>query len=178
MLANVSQRIAFYTVIGYLAAFLIDTYGTSVGETALPLAVVGVGAVIGSLWGGVIANHRRRLNFDASWSMAGGATALILFAIEPAIWVTVFIAFGAVCVLSVGWPVFQTFATDVSGQSRATAVGMMSGSSRLGGVLGSSLGGAFLAIGGFNAVGMFCFVTVVISALIMQLFMREPASVN
>ena len=178
MLANVSQRIAFYTVIGYLAAFLIDTYGMSVGETALPLAVVGLGAVIGSLWGGVIADHQRRLNFVASWSLAGGATALILFAIEPAIWVTVFIAFGAVSVLSVGWPVFQTFATDVSGQSRATAVGMMSGSSRLGGVLGSSLGGAFLAIGGFSAVGIFCFVTVVISALIIQLFMREPTGVN
>jgi len=178
MLANVSQRIAFYAVIGYLAAFLIDTYNMSVGETALPLAVVGLGAVIGSLWGGIIANHRRRLNFAASCALAGGATALILFAIEPAIWVTVFIAFGAVCVLSVGWPVFQTFATDVSGQSRATAVGMMSGSSRLGGVLGSSLGGAFLAIGGFNAVGIFCLVTVVISALIMQLFMREPTGVN
>ena len=137
-----------------------------------------MGAVIGSLWGGVIANHRRRLNFVASCALAGGATALILFAIEPAIWVTVFIAFGAVCVLSIGYPVFITFATDVSGQSRATAVGMMGGSSGLGGVLGSSLGGAFLAIGGFNAVGIFCLVTMVISALIIQLFMREPTGVN
>ena len=176
MVANVSQRIAFYAVIGYLAAFLIDTYGMSVGETALPLAVVGLGAVIGSLWGGVIANHRRRLNFVAGCALAGGATALVLFTVDPSIWVTVFIAFGAVCVLSVGWPVFITFATDVAGQSRATAVGMMGGSNRLGGVIGSSLGGAFLAVGGFSAVGIFCLVTVVISALIMQLFMREPTS--
>ena len=176
MVTYVSQRIAFYAVIGYLAAFLIDTYGMSVGETALPLAVVGLGAVIGSLWGGVIANHRRRLNFVAGCALAGGATALVLFTVDPSIWVTVFIAFGAVCVLSVGWPVFITFATDVAGQSRATAVGMMGGSNRLGGVIGSSLGGAFLAVGGFSAVGIFCLVTVVISALIMQLFMREPTS--
>ena len=176
MVANVSQRIAFYAVIGYLAAFLIDTYGMSVGETALPLAVVGLGAVIGSLWGGVIANHRRRLHFVAGCALAGGATALVLFTVDPSIWVTVFIAFGAVCVLSVGWPVFITFATDVAGQSRATAVGMMGCSNRLGGVIGSSLGGAFLALGGFSAVGIFCLVTVVISALIMQLFMREPTS--
>jgi len=176
MVTYVSQRIAFYAVIGYLAAFLIDTYGMSVGETALPLAVVGLGAVIGSLWGGVIANHQRRLNFVAGCALAGGATALVLFTVDPSIWVTVFIAFGAVCVLSVGWPVFITFATDVAGQSRATAVGMMGGSNRLGGVIGSSLGGAFLAVGGFSAVGIFCLVTVVISALIMQLFMREPTS--
>ena len=176
MVTYVSQRIAFYAVIGYLAAFLIDTYGMSVGETALPLAVVGLGAVIGSLWGGVIANHQRRLNFVAGCALAGGATALVLFTVDPSIWVTVFIAFGAVCVLSVGWPVFITFATDVAGQSRATAVGMMGGSNWLGGVIGSSLGGAFLAVGGFSAVGIFCLVTVVISALIMQLFMREPTS--
>ena len=176
MVTYVSQRIAFYAVIGYLAAFLIDTYGMSVGETALPLAVVGLEAVIGSLWGGVIANHQRRLNFVAGCALAGGATALVLFTVDPSIWVTVFIAFGAACVLSVGWPVFITFATDVAGQSRATAVGMMGGSNWLGGVIGSSLGGAFLAVGGFSAVGIFCLVTVVISALIMQLFMREPTS--
>ncbi len=174
MLANFSQRIAFYAVLGYLAAYLIDTYGMSVGETALPLAVVGAGAVAGSLWGGMIASHRKRLNFVAGTALAGGAAALIMFAIDPSIWVTVAIAFGAVCVLSIGWPVLITFATDVAGQSRATAVGMMGGSNRMGGFVGSALGGAFLAIGGFSAVGIFCLAAVGISALVMRLALREP----
>ena len=174
MLANFSQRIAFYAVLGYLAAYLIDTYGMSVGETALPLAVVGAGAVAGSLWGGMIASHRKRLNFVAGTALAGGAAALIVFAIDPSIWATVAIAFIAVCVLSIGWPVLITFATDVAGQSRATAVGMMGGSNRMGGFVGSALGGAFLAIGGFSAVGIFCLAAVGISALVMRLALREP----
>ncbi len=144
MLANFSQRIAFYAVIGYLAAFLIDTYGMSVGETALPLAVIGLGAVVGSLWGGVIASHGRRLNFAAGVALVGGAAALIVFGIDPAIWATVAIAFGTVCMLSIGWPVFITFATDVAGPSRATAIGMMGASNRMGGFVGSAMGGAFL----------------------------------
>ena len=174
MLANFSQRIAFYAVLGYLAAYLIDSYGVSVGETALPLAVVGAGAVIGSLFGGMIASHQKRLGLVAVSGLAGGAGVLIVFAIDPAIWATVAIAFGAVCVLSIGWPVFITFATDIAGPSRATAIGMMGASNRMGGFIGSALGGAFLAIGGFSAVGIFCLATVAVSALVMRLAVREP----
>ncbi len=177
MLANFSQRIAFYAIIGYIAAYLIDTYGMSVGETALPLAVVGSGAVIGSLWGGVIASHPKRLNFVAGTALAGGAAVTIVFAIDPSIWATVAIAFGAVCVLSIGWPVFITFATDVAGQSRATGIGMMGASNRMGGVVGAATGGAFLAIGGFSAIGVFCLAAVVFSSLVMRLAMREPEKV-
>ena len=174
MLANFSQRIAFYAVLGYLAAYLIDSYDVSVGETALPLAVVGAGAVIGSLFGGMIASHQKRLGLVAVSGLAGGAGVLIVFAIGPAIWATVAIAFGAVCVLSIGWPVFITFATDIAGPSRATAIGMMGASNRMGGFIGSALGGAFLAIGGFSAVGIFCLATVAVSALVMRLAVREP----
>ena len=174
MLATLSQRIVFYAVLGYIAAYLIDTYGMSVRETAVPLAVVGSGAVVGSLWAGAIASHRNRLNFAAGSALAGGAAATLVFAIAPSIWATVTIAFGAVCLLSIGWPVFITFATDVAGQSRATAVGMMGASNRLGGFIGAAGGGAFLAIGGYSAVGIFCLVAVIFSASVIRLFMREP----
>jgi len=174
MLANFTGRIGFFAVVGYIAAYLIDTHGMSVGETAIPLAIVGSGAVVGSLWAGVMASHRKRLNFVAGVSLVGGVAAIVLFAVDPAVWLTVTLAFGAVCLLSVGWPVFITFATDVAPQSRATAIGMMGASNRGGGVVGSALGGAFLAIGGYSAVGIFCLATVLASALVIRLFMREP----
>lgn len=176
MLSNFTGRIGFFAVVGYLAAFLIDHHGMSVGETALPLAVVGAGAVVGSLWAGVIASHRKRLNLVAGAALAGGIAGLVLFTIDPSVWLTVAVAFIAVCLLSVGWPVFITFATDVAGQSKATAVGMMGASNRLGGVVGSALGGAFLAVGGYPAIGVFCLAAVVFSALVMRLFMREPTT--
>ena len=176
MLSNFTGRIGFFAVVGYLAAFLIDHHGMSVGETALPLAVVGAGAVVGSLWAGVIASHRKRLNLVAGAALAGGIAGLVLFTIDPSVWLTVAVAFIAVCLLSVGWPVFITFATDVAGQSKATAVGMMGASNRLGGVVGSALGGAFLAVGGYPAIGVFCLAAVVFFALVMRLFMREPTT--
>lgn len=150
----------------------------SVGDTAIPLAIVGLGAVVGSLWAGMFASHRKRLKFVACTAFTGGAAATILFAIDPSIWATVAIAFGAVCLLSIGWPVFITFATDVAGQSRATAVGMMGASNRLGGVAGAAIGGAFLAIAGYTAVGLFCLAAVTFSALVMLLTVREPEPAN
>ena len=178
MLATFSQRIAFYAVTGYIAAYLIGTYGMSVGETALPLAVVGAGAVAGSLWGGMIASHRNRLGFAAGSALAGGAAAVVVFAVDPAIWATVAIAFGAVLVLSIGWPVFITFATDVAGSSRATGIGMMGASNRMGGFVGSAAGGVFLAIGGFSALGIFCLAAVGVSAFVIGVLMRDPVTAD
>ena len=178
MLATFSQRIAFYAVTGYIAAYLIGTYGMSVGETALPLAVVGAGAVVGSLWGGMIASHRNRLGFAAGSALAGGTAAVVLFAVDPAIWATVAIAFGAVLVLSIGWPVFITFATDVAGSSRATGIGMMGASNRMGGFVGSAAGGVFLAIGGFSALGIFCLAAVGVSAFVIGVLMRDPVTAD
>ena len=174
MLATFSQRIAFYAVTGYIASYLIGTYGMSVGETALPLAVVGAGAVAGSLCGGMIASHRNRLGFAAGSALAGGAAAVVVFAVDPAIWATVAIAFGAVLVLSIGWPVFITFATDVAGLSRATGIGMMGASNRMGGSVGSAVGGVFLAIGGFSALGIFCLAAVGVSAFVIGVLMQDP----
>ena len=44
----------------------------------------------------------------------------------------------------------------------------------IGGFVGSAMGGAFLAIGGFTAIGIFCLAAMGFSALVMRLAMREP----
>jgi len=51
---------------------------------------------------------------------------------------------------------------------------MMGASNRTGGFVGLAMGGAFLAIGGFSAIGTVCLAAVGISASVMRLAMREP----
>ena len=43
---SVSHRMAYWSVVGFLAAFLIHTYGVSVGFVALPLGMAAVGQVL------------------------------------------------------------------------------------------------------------------------------------
>jgi predicted MFS family arabinose efflux permease len=42
-----------------MAAFIIQTYGRTVGDTAVPLTLVGIGAMLGNLPGGRIVSLAR-----------------------------------------------------------------------------------------------------------------------
>ena len=170
---NFAQRIAYFALFSYLAAYLIDTYDMSVGAVALPLGFVGIGTVIGSYAGGPVANRKDRMPLIAAAALAGGAASLLLYSIEVPVWVAVAIATSAVSLLSVGFPVMLTLSTEVSGQSRATGVGLMGFSNQSGGVGGAALGGVLLAANGFPGVGYLCLGAAAFSAVVIALFMRR-----
>ena len=170
---NFAQRIAYFALFSYLAAYLIDTYNMSVGAVALPLGFVGIGTVIGSYVGGPVANRKDRMPLIAAAALAGGAASLLLYSIEVPVWVAVAIATSAVSLLSVGFPVMLTLSTEVSNQSRATGVGLMGLSNQTGAVGGAAMGGALLAASGFPGVGYLCLGAAVFSAVVIGLFMRR-----
>ena len=171
---NLAQRMAFFALFSYLAAYLIDAYDMSVGAVALPLGFVGMGTAIGNYIGGPVANRKDRMPLIAAAALAGGAASLLLFSIEVPVWVAAAIATSAVSLLSVGFPVLLTFSTQISGESRATGVGLMGFSNQSGGVGGAALGGVLLAANGFPGVGYLCLGAVAFSALVIGLFMRQP----
>ncbi|MCI0899462.1 MAG: MFS transporter [Chloroflexi bacterium] len=173
---NFAQRMAFFGLFSYLAAYLIDVYGMSVGAVALPLAFVGIGTVIGSYIGGPVANRKDRMPLIAASSVAGGVAALLLFSIDMPLWAVVAVATGSVALLSVSWPVVITLSTEISGQSRATGIGLLGVSNQSGGVGGAALGGVLLAASGFPGIGYLSLGAVLGSAVIIVLFMRESRS--
>ena len=128
---------------------------------------------IGSYLGGPVANRKDRMPLIAALSVVGGLGALLLFSIDVPLWAAVAISTGAVTLLSVGFPVLLTLSTEVSGQSRATGVGLMGLSNQSGGVGGAALGGVLLAASGFPGVGYLCLGAVAFAALVIGLFMRQ-----
>lgn len=175
---NFAQRMAYFALFSYLAAYLIDAYDLSIGSIALPMALVGIGTVIGTYIGGPVANSKQRMPLIGAAALAGGATALLLFLIEVPFWGAVAIGTGAVSLMSVGWPVMLTFSTEISGQSRATGVGIIGASNQSGGVGGAALGGVLLATSGFPGVGYLSLGAAAFSAVIIILFMRRPISLT
>ena len=174
MAVNFAQRMAYFGLFSYLAAYLIDAYGMSVGAVALPLGFVGIGTVFGSYIGGPVANHKQRMPLIAICALAGGASALVLLSIDIPLWAMVVFATGTIALLSVGWPVLITLTTEISGQSRATGVGLLGSSNQSGGVGGAALGGVLVSASGFPGVGYLCLGAAVFSALVIALFMRQP----
>jgi len=171
---NVAQRMAYIALFSYLAAYLIEAYDMSVGAIAVPLALVGIGTVVGSYIGGLLANRKDRMPLMAISSLAGGGTALLLFLIEVPVWAAVAIATGAVALLSVAWPLMITFSAEISTQSRATGVGLLGASNQSGGVGGAAMGGVLLAASGFPGVGYLCLGVTAFAAVVIVLFMRKP----
>ena len=169
---------AFNATFSYLAAYLIREHGLEVGETALPLAIVGIGVVIGSTMAGKVAGMRRRASMVAICSLIGGLTALLTFSVDITAWGTVGVALVGITFISIGWQTFLAMSTEISGNSQATAVGMLGASNQLGGVGGAAFGGAVLALGGFSTVGFFCLIAAILSAAVLQVCMNGSKPVD
>ena len=76
---GLSQRIAFWTMVSYFAAYLRDAYELSAGFAALPLGIVAVGQAVGSFFGGPAATKQYRAVLIGATSAAGGVCAFLCF---------------------------------------------------------------------------------------------------
>ena len=173
LIANATQQAALFGLMTYFAAHMMESYGWDEASTAPGLALLGVGAVIGSFAGGFIAGRARRLDWLAAISLAGGAVTGLLFALDAHAWIVVAMAFVASVLMSVSMPVLMTLIMHLAGQSRGTAGGMFSTSNQFGGVVGASAGGLMLSLGGYPTVGLLCLVATVLSASVLGLIMRR-----
>ena len=174
--ANLAQRIAYMAIFSYLATYLIDDYGVSVRAVALPLALVGIGGVVGSYIGGTVATRPDRMSLIAASAIGGGVAAAVLFSVDLPVWAVVAIATVSIALLSLPWTVMIAVCTEISGNSRATGVGLVGVSNQTGAVGGAALGGLLLAVSGFPGIGYLCLGTVVFSAVVIVVFMRSAGA--
>ena len=174
--ANLAQRIAYMAIFSYLATYLIDDYGVSVRAVALPLALVGIGGVVGSYIGGTVATRPDRMSLIAASAIGGGVAAAVLFSVDLPVWAVVAIATVSIALLSLPWTVMIAVCTEISGNSRATGVGLIGVSNQTGAVGGAALGGLLLAVSGFPGIGYLCLGAVVFSAVVIVVFMRSAGA--
>ena len=174
--ANLAQRIAYMAIFSYLATYLIDDYGVSVSAVAIPLAVVGIGGVVGSYIGGTVATRPDRMSLIAASAIGGGVAAAALFSVDLPVWAVVAIATVSIALLSLPWTVIIAVCAEISGNSRATGVGLIGVSNQTGAVGGAALGGLLLAVSGFPGIGYLCLGAVVVSAVVIVVFTRSAVA--
>lgn len=174
--ANVFQQMVFFGMFGYLAAYFMQTYHLPTAATAIPLALAGMGVIVGSFLGGRVADHHRRLALFALSCWGSGLLAVLVFTAQVSPWVTVALAFGAAALARISSAVTPTLLLELAGNSRTTATGLFTLSNQLGVFGGASLGGLMLALGGFPRVGLFCLGASVIAAVVIQLKVRDSAA--
>lgn len=178
LVANALYQAAAFALFTYLAAFLMRTYGMRERETALPLAVALLGAMVGSLLGGTVAGRTWRIGGVALTLLVGGIFAGVVFVVAPSLWLTVLLAAIGAVLLAVFEPVTWALMTELAGESRATANGMLATSNQLGATIGASVGGLALACGGFSLVGLLCLGAAVAAALTIGAKVRGIGAVR
>ena len=170
---GMSQRIAFWTMVSYFAAYLRDTYELSVGFAALPLGIVAVGQAAGSFIGGPVATNQYRALLLGATSAAGGVCAFLCFTVDLELWTAVMAATVGGCLLAVTMPALVAVSTEHSGESKSTGASVMGLSNQTGGALGAAIAGALLASTGYGGLGYMCLGVTTVSALVALLFGRN-----
>jgi predicted MFS family arabinose efflux permease len=165
--ANALYQAAAFGCFTYLAAFLIRTYGIRMGDTAFPLALALLGAMLGRGLGGALAGRAWRIAGDTCTLGVGGILVGLTFVVGMSLWFTILLASAGAVLLTVFEPVTWALTAELAGESRATANGMLATSNQLGAMTGASIGGVVLSFGGFSLVGLFCVGAAVVAALVI-----------
>jgi predicted MFS family arabinose efflux permease len=169
----VTQRLAYWGLISFLAAYLIQAHDLSVGFVALPLLIAGAAQVIGSYAAGFVATRSYRVALMAITTAVGGVCVFLFFAVDFGLWPAIALATAGSGLLSVLAPVMVAATTEYSGESKATGASTIGVGNFAGGALGAGLAGALLAIVGYEGIGYLCLALTTGSALLLAVFARQ-----
>jgi DHA1 family inner membrane transport protein len=165
----VAERICFGLTAVYYATFLQSAYGLTLEGTALPLIIVALGNVIGTVVGGHIADRwRNRLRTFAIAMLASAAAAIVLFAWLPGLAASVILGFVYVFLNALGRPALMAALADVPDHVRGTVMGLNGTCASVGWIGAAALGSAMIASWGFAAFGPLIAVLAVIAVMLTR----------
>ena len=170
---NTAQRMAYWSLLSFFAAYLIQAYDLSVEFVALPLVISAMGQVVGSYAAGLLATKSYRVALVALTCAAGGVCSYLFFVVDLGLWPAVALGTAASGLLSVTTPVLLAGSTEYSGESKATGASLIGFSNQSGGVFGAGLSGALLATLGYAGIGYLCIAFAVIGGLVAIAFAKD-----
>jgi MFS transporter, AAHS family, benzoate transport protein len=180
------STIAFWitSFMGLLLVYGLNTWlpqimrsaGYALGAALALLLVLNVGAIVGLLLAGRIADRIGKRRSTVGW-FAGGALFLALLSVRlPGIGVYVSVFLAGMFVFSAQVLVYAYISHLYPAAARATAIGAASSFGRLGAIAGPLIGGALLTAGLAYPWGFYIFAVVAaLGALSILLVDRDPA---
>lgn len=155
--AGAMERMCFVAMAIYLATYLLTSYGISLPELAIALALVALGNLGGNIVGGQLADRlpARSLTFAVS-SVATGVLALPLLLWQPGIAPSVALGCAYALTNALGRPALLAALSDVPPDVRGAVLGLNVTTASVGWIAASALGGWLITRFGFGALGVFC----------------------
>jgi DHA1 family inner membrane transport protein len=151
---GIAERICYGLATIYFATFLQEIYGLSLAGLAVPLALMALGSIGGTVLGGQIADRLRDrlLTFTITMVLQGGA-ALALFVWHPDATVSVVLGFLYALVNAIGRPSYMAALANVPDHVRGTVLGLNGATASVGWVGAAALGAILIGTVGFEGFG-------------------------
>ncbi len=151
---GIAERICYGLTAVYFATFLQATYGLSLPQIVVPLAVFAIGSIFGTVLGGQLADRLPDRLLTFAGAMFGSAViALPLFGWTPGLYASVALAFAYVLVNAIGRPSLMAALANVPDEVRGTVLGLNVTSASFGWLGAASLGGWMMVQYGFVGFG-------------------------
>jgi DHA1 family inner membrane transport protein len=162
---GISERICYGLATIYFATFLQEMYGLSLAGVAVPLALIALGNIGGTVLGGQIADRvrDRLLTFAVAMTLQGIA-ALALFLWHPGATVSIVLGFIYALLNAIGRPSYMAALASVPEEARGTVLGLNGASASVGWVGAAALGGIMISTVGFEGFGPLAAVLSLIAA--------------
>ena len=152
LVMGIAERTCYALAITFFATYLQLSYGISMGELALPLALFAGGNILGTLIGGQLADRFADRNLTYAVAMVGTAgISLPLFLWQGGVAVSVLLGFGFVLCTSLARPSVMASLGSVPEEVRGMVLGLNVTSASVGWLGAAALGGLLLAWFGFAA---------------------------
>ena len=172
--ANLLERSLFNLGVLYLPSFLILSYGLDAVSVAPTLVLVAIGSVVGNVLGGWLGDRLPKAGIFVVAQATAGLLAVAVFLFPVGL--TVSAIGGALFGLTnaVSRPSLLALGTGLSSQHRGAVVGLFSLSNQMGIVLGASLGGLAIGLGGYPALAAVMVASGGLASLLAAPLIRRP----
>lgn len=151
---GVAERLCYGLAVVYFATFLQATYGLTPAGVAVPLAVIAVGNILGTVVGGQLADRLpNRLRTFAGAMIGSAMVALALYGWTPGLAATVGLGFAYVFVNAIARPCLMAALANVPDGIRGTVLGLNVTSASFGWLGAAAVGGWVMSAAGFGGFG-------------------------
>jgi DHA1 family inner membrane transport protein len=174
--ANVFERALFNLAVLYLPSFLMLSYGLDAVAVAPILILMAIGSIVGTMGGGWLSDRFPKATIFVVAQTLAGVVALVLFTQTPGLAISA--AGGGLFSLvnASSRPALLALSAELSTRHRGAVLGVFSVTNQGGIVLGSSVGGLAIGLGGYGALAVTMGIDAILaSGLALPLLRRKPA---
>jgi predicted MFS family arabinose efflux permease len=151
---GVAERVCYGVAVVYFATFLQVTYNLSTAGVAIPLAMIALGNILGTVVGGQLADRLPdRLHVFAGAMVGSAILALMLYGWVPGLFATVALGFAYIFVNAIARPSLMAALANVPDDVRGTVLGLNVTSASFGWLGATAVGGWVMAAFGFAGFG-------------------------